>query len=102
MTMRRLVIAAAVSALLLTGCSGRDAVAQGGTFEFVSPGGKTDIFYDPPASRGRPGPLSGPELADPARSVSLDDFPGQVVVVNVWGAMVWAVPGRGQPTTAGV
>ncbi|EUA92447.1 putative thiol-disulfide oxidoreductase [Mycobacterium ulcerans str. Harvey] len=37
MTMRRLVIAAAVLAALLTGCSGRDAVVQGGTFEFVSP-----------------------------------------------------------------
>ncbi|HEY0225938.1 MAG TPA: TlpA family protein disulfide reductase, partial [Mycobacterium sp.] len=43
---------------LLSGCSGRDAVAQGGTFEFVSPGGKTDLYYDPPASRSRPGPLS--------------------------------------------
>ena len=33
----------------LAGCSsGNDAVAQGGTFDFVSPGGKTDILYDPP------------------------------------------------------
>ncbi len=42
-----------VAAAMLAGCStGDDAVAQGGTFEFVAPGGKTDIVYDPPASRG--------------------------------------------------
>ncbi|WP_373199941.1 TlpA disulfide reductase family protein [Mycobacterium marinum] len=94
--MRRLVIAAAVLAALLTGCSGRDAVVQGGTFEFVSPGGKTDIFYDPPASRGHPGPLSGPDLIDPDRTLSLDDFAGRVVVVNVWGQ--WCGPCRAEIT----
>ncbi|OBJ83952.1 alkyl hydroperoxide reductase [Mycobacterium gordonae] len=94
MTVRRWVLAAAVVTGLLTGCSGRDAVAQGGTFEFVSPGGKTDIFYDPPDSRGRPGPLSGPSLTDPARTLSLNDFPGQVVVINVWGQ--WCGPCRAE------
>ncbi|WP_373142956.1 TlpA disulfide reductase family protein [Mycobacterium marinum] len=94
--MRRLVIAAAVLTALLTGCSGRDAVVQGGTFEFVSPGGKTDIFYDPPASRGHPGPLSGPDLIDPDRTLSLDDFAGRVVVVNVWGQ--WCGPCRAEIT----
>ena len=92
-----------VGCRLLAGCSGRDAVAQGGTFEFVSPGGKTDIFYDPPASRGRPGPLSGPDLADPARTLSLDDplrRPGRRH--QRLGAVVRAVPGRGHPTAAGV
>lgn len=88
-------VAAVMAAAALTGCStGSDAVAQGGTFEFVAPGGQTNIFYDPPEDRGRPGPLSGPDLMDTDRTISLDDFAGQVVVINVWGQ--WCAPCRAE------
>lgn len=83
------------TAVLLVGCStGDDAVAQGGTFEFVAPGGKTDIFYDPASSRGKPGAVRGPSLADPSKTLSLEDFSGQVVVINVWGQ--WCGPCRSE------
>jgi thiol-disulfide isomerase/thioredoxin len=76
----------------LVGCSsGRDAVAQGGTFEFVSPGGKTDIIYDPPNSRGTIGNLAGPALMG-GRSIRLSDLAGKLVVVNIWGS--WCAPRR--------
>jgi thiol-disulfide isomerase/thioredoxin len=90
-------VALLVAMLFVSGCStGDDAVAQGGTFEFVAPGGKTDIFYDPPEKRGVPGNLSGPELTDPSKTLSLDDFAGKVVVINVWGQ--WCGPCRAEIT----
>ncbi|WP_371286968.1 TlpA disulfide reductase family protein [Mycobacterium sp. PS03-16] len=93
----RALIAGLAGVLVLAGCAtGDDAVAQGGSFEFVAPGGQTDIFYDPPADRGRPGPLSGPALLDPDQTLSLDDFAGQVVVINVWGQ--WCAPCRTEIT----
>jgi thiol-disulfide isomerase/thioredoxin len=94
---KRLVALASAAIVALAGCStGDDAVAQGGTFEFVAPGGNTDIFYDPPGNRGRPGKLEGPELMDPAKTISLDDFTGKVVVINVWGQ--WCGPCRTEIT----
>ncbi|MFC8382461.1 TlpA disulfide reductase family protein [Nocardia sp. NPDC057272] len=93
-------LTAVLSALLViiaaAGCStGTDAVATGGgTFEFVSPGGRTDIYYDPPATRGTIGTLSGPDLMNEGKTVSVDDFPNQIVVVNLWGQ--WCGPCRAE------
>jgi thiol-disulfide isomerase/thioredoxin len=88
-------LVALLTAALVVGCStGDDAVAQGGTFQFVAPGGKTDILYDPPSSRGIPGPLSGPDLMDTNRTISVNDFAGQVVIINIWGQ--WCGPCRAE------
>lgn len=74
--------------------SGTDAVAQGGTFDFVAPGGQTDIFYDPPSERGQLGSLSGPDLMTDGVTVDLADYTGQVVVLNLWGQ--WCAPCRSE------
>lgn len=82
-------------ALLLSSCAtGTDAVATGGTFDFVSPGGETRIFYDPPADRGTLGTLTGEDLMNEGETISLDDFAGEVVVLNVWGQ--WCAPCRSE------
>jgi thiol-disulfide isomerase/thioredoxin len=86
-------IVVAMSVVALAGCStGEDAVVQGGTFEFVSPGGKTDIFYDPPQQRGTVGTISGLDLMTDGKTTAVSDFAGQVMVINLWGS--WCAPCR--------
>lgn len=90
--MRRhaLAVAAAV-ALVLSGCSAtQDAVGDDGEFTFVAPGGQTTISYGPPAERGRVTGITGESLLNPGQTISLDDYAGQVVVLNVWGS--WCGP----------
>jgi thiol-disulfide isomerase/thioredoxin len=85
-----------VAMLLVVGCSygspTGDAPSQAREFTFVAPGGQTRIFYDPPEQRGAVTGLSGESLLEPGTTVGLEDFPGQVVVLNIWGS--WCGPCR--------
>ncbi|WP_076476378.1 TlpA family protein disulfide reductase [Williamsia sterculiae] len=85
---------AAITALVVGGCgTGDDAVAQGDTFQFISPGGKTVITYDPPASRKQVRDLTGPDVST-GQPLSLSSMVGKVVVINVWGS--WCAPCRSE------
>ncbi|AEX43417.1 thiol-disulfide isomerase/thioredoxin [Corynebacterium diphtheriae HC01] len=90
--MKKLVCVLA-AAMLLSACgsAGQDAVAAGGTFQFHSPGGKTEIFYD----EGERAPVSeirGEGLT--SDSVSLADYKDKIVVLNAWGQ--WCAPCRSE------
>ena len=92
----RAAVAGVVAALALAGCAqseenAQNAVASGGTFEFISPGGQTTIRY---AEEDRK-PLkdfSGEDLRDESTTIKLSDFKDQIVVLNSWGQ--WCAPCR--------
>lgn len=93
----------ALGALLLAGvlatgacATGDDAVIVGPeTFEFISPDGKLEIYYDPPAERKPVAEIAGPDLLDPDTTLNLQqDHAGEVVVLNTWGQ--WCGPCRAE------
>ena len=84
--------AALLAALALTaglaGCT--EAVGSSGQQGFVSGTGVVHVLA--PDEREQPGPIAGETLD--GEQVSLDDFAGKVVVVNVWGS--WCAPCRAE------
>lgn len=79
-----------LAAMLLTGCS---TTGSSDTFAFHSPGGQTEILYDAPDRAPLP-TFTGDSLMEPGEQISLSDFDGQIVVLNVWGQ--WCAPCRAE------
>ncbi|KQB84390.1 TlpA disulfide reductase family protein [Corynebacterium oculi] len=86
--------AAGMAACSADQTAGQNAVNQGeGSFSFYSPGGATEIFYEP-EERQPVQDFSGDSLMEEGTTVALSDFKDQVVVLNSWGQ--WCAPCRSE------
>lgn len=84
---------AIVGVLAMAACAtGHDAVDRS-TYQFVSPGGKNTIHYKP-ADRQQAPNLHGESLLHQGKQIHITDFPGKVMVVNIWGS--WCGPCRSE------
>jgi len=80
-------VAALLAGSALAGCGSDAATGDKG---YV--GGEGAIAVLPVSERRAPGPVSGTTLQ--GKDVSLDDYAGKPVVVNVWGS--WCAPCRAE------
>ncbi len=93
--MKRL-IGVVAALLLLAGCTSSHSVtsgAEGGSFVFVSPGGKTEFPYAI-AGRKPVGNFTGSSVTDEGTTLQLSQFPDTVLVLNFWGS--WCGPCRAE------
>ena len=76
----------AAAAVTLAGCAqdsdnAQNAVATGGNFEFITPGGEKVINYE--ESERKPlRTFSGEDVRDRDKTISLEDYEGEIVVLN--------------------
>ena len=88
----------AAAAVALAGCAqdydnAQNAVATGGNFEFITPGGEKVINYE--ESERKPlRTFSGEDVRDTDKTISLEDYDGEIVVLNSWGQ--WCAPCRSE------
>jgi peroxiredoxin len=74
------------AALVLSGCgAGKNAVNTDADYNFVSPGGQVEFFYEPAQRKPIPD-LSGASLQQADKQIAISDFHNDVIVLNVWGA----------------
>ena len=88
----------AAAAVTLAGCAqdsdnAQNAVATGGNFEFITPGGEKVINYE--ESERKPlRTFSGEDVRDTDKTISLEGYDGEIVVLNSWGQ--WCAPCRSE------
>ena len=86
----------AAAAVTLAGCAqdsdnAQNAVATGGNFEFITPGGEKVINYE--ESERKPlRTFSGEDVRDTDKTISLEDYDGEIVVLNSWGCLLYTSP----------